>query len=68
MLNNSVNTACSGMALTSLVGAGVGVGVGTGVGGSDVIVGVRGGVGVASFPMPALALCSRRCSLKAPWP
>lgn len=51
MLNSSVNTACSGMALTSLVGAGVGVGVGIGVDGSAVIVGVRGGVGVASFPM-----------------
>ena len=51
MLNSSVNTASSGMALTSLVGAGVGVGVGIGVDGSAVIVGVRGGVGVASFPM-----------------
>ena len=49
MLNSSVNTACSGMAFTSLVGAGVGVG--SGVGGSAVISGVRAGAGVASFPL-----------------
>ena len=56
MLNSSVNTASSGMALTSLVGAGVGVGVGIGVDGSAVIVGVRGGVGVASFPMVGVGI------------
>ena len=49
MLNSSVNTASSGMALTSLVGAGVGVG--SGAGGSDVISGVRVGAAVALFPM-----------------